>query len=189
MGDKIKMIMRCLFLCVVLFVAIGVNAQSYDYRPLSAKKAVFVEFLGASMLVGVNYDSRFYEDSRWGYRVGLAHTINELEEIGVCSCGGDNDGIYGFNVPLEINYLVGRRETRNKLDLGMGLNLGCYEKNEEFMFGYFAFLNIGYRFQPRNGLIFRIGLSPKFDFGESSGVGEFIWLTSLLPYLSFGYSF
>ena len=97
------------------FCGVGINVQSYGTKSLPARKAVYAEFFGASMVVGVNYDSRFYENSRWGYRVGLSHTINELKEIGVCSCGGDNDGIYGFNVPLEINYLVGRRETRNDI--------------------------------------------------------------------------
>ena len=121
------------------------------------------------MIVGVNYDSRLTEDSRLGYRIGLAY--------------GEE-----FNVPLEINYLVGRRETKNKLDLGVGVNFACSEEGE---LDDFAFLNIGYRFQPRNGVIFRVGLSPKLPLGNSDGWDRLvmIWATSVIPYLSFGYAF
>ena len=57
--------------------------------------------------------------------------------------------------------------------------------------GDFAFLNIGYRFQPKNGMIFRVGLSPKLPLGDSGSLGENItlWATSVIPYLSFGYAF
>ena len=179
--------MRYLFLCVVLLVGVWGYAQPYKYKSMPAKKAVYAEFLGASVMVGMNYDSRFYENSRWGYRIGVAHTITNFEEFGVCD--GYNYSIYGFNFPLEVNYLVGRRETKNKLDLGVGLNLGCYEKNDKYLLGYFTFLNIGYRFQPKNGIIFRVGLSPKLAFGGSSSVLRYVWPTSIFPYLSFGYAF
>ena len=155
---------------IVLLMSVGVNAQTYNnYKSLPARRAVFAEFAGASMIVGVNFDSRFTEDSRWGYRIGLAY--------------GDE-----FNVPLEVNYLVGRRETRNKLDLGVGVNFACSEKGE---LGDFAFLNIGYRFQPKNGMIFRVGLSPKLPLGDPGSLGEAmsLWATSVIPYLSFGYAF
>lgn len=162
--------MKRLFFYILYFVAIGVNAQSYDYKPLLAKKAVYAEFFGGSMGVGVNFDSRFAEDSRLGYRVGLAYG-----EV--------------LNVPLEINYLVGRRETKSKLDLGLGVNLPCSDEGEV---GAFAFLNIGYRLQSRKGVIFRVGLSPKFpldDEFEGLGAAYMLWAASCIPYLSFGYAF
>ena len=162
--------MKFLCWCIVLLVSVSVNGQTYNkYKSLPAGKAVYAEFAGASMIVGVNYDSRLTEDSRLGYRIGLAY--------------GEE-----FNVPLEINYLVGRRETRNKLDLGVGVNFACSEKGE---LGDFAFLNIGYRFQPKNGMIFRVGLSPKLPLGDSGSLGEAItlWAASVIPYLSFGYAF
>lgn len=158
----------------LLFVFVSVFAfnpkkSRTRYYPLLARRAVYAEFAGASMILGVSYDSRFTEDSRLGYRVGLTYGRE-------------------FNIPLEINYLVGRRETKNKLDLGVGVNFACSEKGE---LGDFAFLNIGYRFQPRNGVIFRVGLSPKFPFGNSDSFGAdlVIWATSFIPYLSLGYAF
>lgn len=152
-------------------MSVNVNAQTHKYKSLPARKAVYAEFFGGSMGVGVNFDSRFTEDSRWGYRAGLAYG----EEI---------------NVPLEINYLVGRRETKNKLELGVGVNLPCSKEGD---FGTFAFLNIGYRFQSRNGLIFRVGLSPKLplddEWEDDLGASLTLWAASCIPYLSLGYAF
>ncbi len=163
--------MKHIYWCIViLFVSVNVDAQTYNNKSLLARRAVYAEFFGASLGMGINYDSRFAEDSRWGYRVGLAY--------------GE-----GVNMPLEINYLVGRRETKNKLDLGLGVNLPCYKDGE---LGAFAFLNIGYRLQPMNGLIFRVGLSPKFpldDKFESWGSAYIFWAASVIPYLSLGYAF
>lgn len=93
--------------------------------------------------------------------------------------------ISGFNVPLEINYLVGREDRKSKLDLGAGVNLGYYDKGGEWEFGQFVFLNIGYRFQPKNGITFRVGISPKIY----SNIMDHIWITSVIPYLSLGYAF
>ena len=155
-------------LCVLVFLSIIADAQTRNGKTMLAGKSVYAEFLGASFVVGLNYDARFNEYSRWGYRVGLAYGK-------------------GFNVPLEVNYLVGRRETKNKLDLGVGVNLACSGDGA----GDFAFLNIGYRFQPKNGVIFRVGLSPKFVFYERDNWVENlqIWATMFLPYLSIGYAF
>ena len=162
--------MKYIYWCIILFVSVGINAQTSNYKSAAARRAVYAEFAGGSMLVGINYDSRFAKESRLGYRIGLAY--------------GEE-----FNVPLEINYLVGRRETKNKLDLGVGVNFPCSKEGE---LGAFAFLNIGYRLQPRNGMIFRIGLSPKLpldDEWDSLGASLSLWAASVIPYLSLGYAF
>ena len=85
------------------------------------------------------------------------------------------------------------------------MNVGLYEnKTEKFSdflednptmiekstkFGYFVFLNVGYRYQRPQGLLFRVGLSPKVDFGGECGLGNYAGIFSFVPYLSFGYSF
>lgn len=162
--------MKYLYSCILVFMSFSINAQSYKYKSLPARKAVYAEFAGASIIMGVNYDSRFTEDSRLGYRVGLAYGK-------------------GFNVPLEVNYLVGKRSTKHKLDLGMGVNINCTIKERES--DILPFLNIGYRFQPRNGMIFRVGLSPKLPLNRNDDTFEylFLWATSVCPYLSLGYAF
>ena len=80
-----------------------------------------VELLGAQNVVGINYDSRFNGNSGLGYRVGIGYGY------------GDNSGLFdqkinGVGVPLELNYLLGKKNS--KLELGFGLSLGVYHIKE-----------------------------------------------------------
>ena len=127
-----------------------------------------VELLGAQNIVGINYDSRFDGNSGLGYRIGIGYGY------------GDNSGLFdqkinGVGVPLELNYLLGKKNS--KLELGFGASLGVYQVKETIgyvkdtgwypggentdetspkidfytssktQFGYFLFGNIGYRYQ------------------------------------------
>ena len=80
-----------------------------------------VELLGAQNIVGVNYDSRFDGNSGLGYRVGIGYGY------------GNNSGLFdqkinGVGVPLELNYLLGKKNS--KLELGFGASLGVYQVKE-----------------------------------------------------------
>lgn len=165
-----------------------------------------VELLGAQNVAGINYDSRFKGNSGLGYRVGLGYGY------------GDNSGLFdqkinGVGVPLELNYLLGKKNS--KLELGFGLSLGVYHiketvayvedtgwypdtedadqkygeikyyTNKENRFGYFFFGDIGYRYQRPNGFMFRVGVSPSFNFGDKYGLCK----TAFFPYIGFGWSF
>ena len=60
-------------------------------------------------------------------------------------------------------------------------------------FGYFFFGNIGYRHVSKHGFLFRVGLTPTFNFGDSHAVSV-AWTDSypkvgLTGYLSFGWAF
>ncbi|MBQ7422872.1 MAG: hypothetical protein IJV27_12140 [Prevotella sp.] len=158
-------------------------------------KAVYAEAFGASTMVGVNYDSRFKGNKGWGYRVGLSYAYSRHTFF-------LSDTIKGVAVPLEINYLFGKR--KSKFELGAGVSLGYYKENYDYIefthedgiyakttpksrksFGYFVFFDIGYRFQPIKGFDFRVGITPSFNFGDKRGITR-AWG---LPYLSFGYAF
>lgn len=159
-------------------------------------KAVYVEAFGASTMFGVNYDSRFKYNWGWGYRVGLSYAYSSHESFWM---SGSTNGI---SVPLEINYLFGKR--RSKFEVGAGVSLGYYKENYDYIefthedgsyakttpksrnsFGYFVFFDIGYRFQPIKGFDFRVGITPSFNFGDKRGITR----ACGLPYLSFGYAF
>ena len=80
-----------------------------------------VELLGAQTIVGINYDSRFNGNSGLGYRVGIGYGY------------GDTSGLFdqkinGVGVPLELNYLLGKKNS--KLELGFGASLGVYQVKE-----------------------------------------------------------
>ena len=149
-----------------------------------------VELLGAQNIVGVNYDSRFDGNSGLGYRVGIGYGY------------GNNSGLFdqkinGVGVPLELNYLLGKKNS--KLELGFGASLGVYQVKETYVnspkidfytssktqFGYFFFGDIGYRYQRPNGFMFRVGVSPSFNFGDKYGLNK----AAFFPYIGFGWSF
>jgi hypothetical protein len=182
-------------------VAVAQSAMAQQVE--NTQKSMYLELFGASNIVGVNYDSRLKPYSPWGYRVGLGYTYSK--NYGLLS--GSNS-IRGVDVPIEANYLLGKK--RSKLELGLGVNLGYYKekydkwdlkevkKEDGFtyyegvyagedsrsLWGYYCFGNIGYRYQPSHGFQFRVGISPSFNLGGKHAVSK-----SVFPYISFGYVF
>ena len=48
---------------------------------------------------------------------------------------------------------------------------------------------LGYRLQPRNGFLFRVGVIPIFDFGWKGSIANYVNVSMFIPYLGFGYAF
>ena len=176
-----------------------VFANIFAQDTLSFKKTrdknIYIEFLGASNLIGVSFDSRFTPISPWGYRIGISYFQGGDSFI---KASNSNRGLF---FPIEVNFLTSGN--KHKLELGLGSNLGIYNEHISFIekskdqyetinltsnttFGYYFFSNIGYRYISTKGFLFRIGLSPSFSFNDKHGVTKepFIY-----PYISFGYSF
>ena len=175
----------------------NIQAQQTNEQP---NRSIYLELLGASNMVGVNYDARFKSNSPWGYRIGLGITYSKQY-----SMFSNSNSLQGTDIPLEINYLLGKK--RSKLDLGFGLNLGYYtekydtwntkqieEENDihyyeseyageakHSLWGYYFFGNIGYRYQPKHGFQFRAGFNPSFNLGGKHSVTK-----GIFPYISFG---
>lgn len=193
--------MRRLKVYIILLLAATLTANAQ--QTADKQKSVYLEVFGASNLAGLNYDSRFKAGSQWGYRVGLGYTYSKSYSM----FSGSNS-LNGANVPMEINYLLGKK--RSRLELGFGLNLGYYtEKYDTWntklvgdyngipyyeteyageashsTWGYYFFGNIGYRYQLSHGFQFRAGISPSFNLGGDHAVSK-----NLVPYISFGYVF
>jgi hypothetical protein len=187
----------------LLIVLLAASQTTMAQQDESTQKSLYAELLGASNLIGVNYDSRFKPNSPWGYRVGLGYTYSKNYNM----FSGSNS-LKGVDVPLEANYLLGKK--RSKLELGLGLNLGYYTEKYDVWtlkkvseedgipyytteyagedshstWGYYFFGNIGYRYQPSHGFQFRVGISPSFNLGGKHAVSK-----SIFPYISFGYVF
>lgn len=193
--------MKSLKTLLIVFLAASQTAMAQQDE--STQKSLYAELLGASNLIGVNYDSRFKPNSPWGYRVGLGYTYSK--NYGLFS---GSTSLKGVDVPLEANYLLGKKSS--KLELGLGLNLGYYTERYDVYtiknigeedgipyytteyagedshstWGYYFFGNIGYRYQPSHGFQFRAGISPSFNLGGKHAVTK-----SIFPYISFGYVF
>ena len=58
---------KTIALLLLLLCVLNVNAQDDNVRT----KSVYVEAFGPSNSIGITYDARFNENSRWGYRVGF----------------------------------------------------------------------------------------------------------------------
>ena len=187
----------------LLISCVAVAQSAMAQQAENTQKSMYLELFGASNIVGVNFDSRLKPNSPWGYRVGLGYTYSK--NYGLLS--GSNS-IRGVDVPIEANYLLGKK--RSKLELGLGVNLGYYKekydtwdlkeigkedgityyesiykgKDSRSLWGYYCFGNIGYRYQPSHGFQFRAGISPSFNLGGKHAVSK-----SVFPYISFGYVF
>ena len=157
-------------------------------------KSVTLDLLGPSGLAGVSFDSRFKGNHGFGVNVGLAYAYG----MGTLN----NYTVNGISIPLEINYLLGRKSSH--LVLGLGMTNGVYKYSGDSIiigvsdesadikptrenvtaWGYNFFGDIGYRFQREKGFTFGAGLKPSCTF--DNGKVNARWL---LPYLSLGISF
>lgn len=169
------------------------------------QRSIYLELFGASNTIGISYDARIKRNSPWGYRVGVGYAYSSSSSF----LFDNSSSTRGVSLPLEVNYLLGKK--RNMLELGVGTNLGFYRANysyrefsyeqeddlvilvpkemvevSEDSFGYYLYATLGYRFQAKNGFQFRMGVSPSFNFADSHGIER---APKLYPYLSLGYSF
>lgn len=165
--------MKKLLLAFVLLLSVGAYAQDKT-------RNISLELFGAQNTIGVNYDSRFKGNDGWGYRVGIGYGYGKT----------DFEETKGVGCPLEINYLLGKK--KSKLELGFGASIGIYNVTDlifnspdDSMFGYLLFGDIGYRYQPTSGFVFRIGVSPSFNFGDEYGLEK----STFYPYIGFGWAF
>ena len=162
-------------------------------------RSISVEAFGAQNTIGINYDSRFKGNAGLGYRIGIGYGYGD-------NSSWFDQNINGVGIPLELNYLLGKKHS--KLELGFGTSLGVYRVKETTWqyeeptppdtegvfepctsqsthFGYFLFGDIGYRYQRDNGFLFRIGISPSFNFGDKNGLEK----SAFYPYIGLGWSF
>lgn len=179
----------------LMLTSLSMVAQdSLDMGP-SPYQSLSLELFGAHNTIGLNYDRRFKGNDGLGFRVGLGYGYSESSYFMFLS-----HSIHDIAIPLEINYLLGKR--RHKLELGLGANIGYYHETyyldkayvpqgmsqynytlKRSTFGYFMYGNIGYRLQTNRGFQFRIGLTPSFNFGDKYGLHR-EWY---YPYVSFGW--
>ena len=179
----------------LMLTSLSMVAQdSLDMGP-SPYQSLSLELFGAHNTIGLNYNRRFKGNDGLGFRVGLGYGYSESSYFMFLS-----HSIHDIAIPLEINYLLGKR--RHKLELGLGANIGYYHETyyldkayvpqgmsqynytlKRSTFGYFMYGNIGYRLQTNRGFQFRIGLTPSFNFGDKYGLHR-EWY---YPYVSFGW--
>ncbi len=65
---------KLLTLSIALSLATNMMAAEPNSDGLEKDKAVYLELLGASNMVGINYDQRFNDHTKWGWRAGRQST-------------------------------------------------------------------------------------------------------------------
>lgn len=185
------------FLLATFFICAFTNTFAQNTLPSKKTRTrnIYLEFLGASNLIGISFDSRLSPKSPWGYRLGISYFQGGNSFI------KESNSNRGLFFPIEANYLIG--ENKHKLEIGVGSSLGIYNEHSSFIedsnnksetinsfsqttFGYYLFSNIGYRYISTKGFLFRVGLSPSFNFNDKHGITK---KPFIFPYISFGYSF
>jgi hypothetical protein len=191
---------KIFFSLIAIVLAMPVSAQ--EETPAERNKSISLEIGGPSNFVGLNYTSTFKSGSPWEYRVGLAFAYASSSNIFT-----DYDSMRAWSVPMGVNYLIGHHHS--KLELGAGINVGLYNlhytewqpvssttgdteiityegtNKKKNRMEYFLYTNVGYRHVAGNGFLFRVGITPAFNFGEGNDL-KGLWL---IPYISFGKAF
>ena len=190
--------MKKIIFTIIVF-AIGANGFSQNnlsiYESNLANKAIYAELAGSGVIMSFNFDTRFTKSNHgWGGRIGLGFGIGSFEkEIDYSYSDGECGTYYGdyathsyYTIPVEVNYIFGRRNSRHAFEVGGGItvitrkvSLYNYDSDQEGnLLGHLSFM---YRIAPpRGGFIFRVGLTPIIGTG-----GDIFPMIAL----SFGYAF
>lgn len=120
------------------------------------------------------------------FEVGLGCTLgvyrDEWEEV-ICANPSQHDSW----TPGALNARYGTHCMANAK--GTAFPCDRIEKSSRTAFGYYAYLNVGYRYQRPNGFMFRAGISPQFGFTKGA---ELSWPFTPLyqwPYVAAGWTF
>ena len=112
---------RTIILLALLCTTLGAIAQD-KVRNIS------VEALGAQNTIGINYDTRLHGNSGCGYRIGIGFGYGNSDSF------FEETTIKGVGIPLEMNYLFGKKNS--KLEVGVGTSIGVYRIKEGLAFYY-----------------------------------------------------
>lgn len=137
--------------------------------------------------VGVNYmigSRRNALELGAGVSVGIYNGHNDYGELEII----DEDTYNKIKDDPHSSYAVYTGEDGKPVYVALGS-----QHQSKTAFGYFFFGNIGYRHVSKHGFLFRVGLTPTFNFGDSHAVSV-AWTDSypkvgLTGYLSFGWAF
>lgn len=177
-------------LLLILSASFGVGLQAQqsnmnEDERIIPKNSIYLELFGNGFAYTLNYERHI--SSNYYLRAGGGYINFNLS-------GG---GFSVFSIPVMMNKLYGKRNA--KLELGIGFVLTNVDINfdddadtqhEGMALKWFDFgitSTVGYRHQFNNGGVFRIGLHPRYVFGDyfSESLSNF----GVTPGISFGGTF
>lgn len=156
-------------------------------------KFVNAEFLGSYNLIGTSFDTRFNENSKFGYKIGFGygyqkHSGSTNINLTVVNASNNTVGdLYNcYSIPMNIHYLVGKE--KHFLETGLGITLFAtdysFKNNSDTRVGYYSFARIAYRFESKKiPFLFSIGADMPFQT-PASGLN---YSFGIAPSISIGY--
>ena len=187
----------------LLFLILGIIVAGTDMRadPGIRSHDVYVQLFGSSNIVSVNYDTRFGGSTVFGWRAGIGFSLSGFNQPKTFSFFPDPRS--GISMPLGVNALFGKHTGKFEIGVAITPSLASYQErvtehddegNHHTRYigpttwhGSCAYgIDLGYRLQKAKGFMFRVGLSPCLDVNKSGICPNAL---SLIPYLSFGYTF
>ncbi|MDO5664089.1 MAG: hypothetical protein Q4G63_02380 [Bacteroidia bacterium] len=172
-----------IFTIICMFLFLPSFGQEPETKSEKFHKNIYLEGLGSSIIAGINYDMRLQK----GHMDGLGFRAG----VGLAPL---SSGSKIITVPLEVNYLLGKKQSSLVSGIGILPFYGSFRNQKTTdNFGGFqikgdtggvalagVYLVLGYRFQPmNNGLMFQVNWNPMISgsafnakwFGVSIGYG------------------
>ena len=157
------------------------------------KKYLNLNLLGTVGVVGVSFDSRFSENSKFGYTVGLGYGLESHKSAHLyltpVKAYYPEDGRVNnvVSAPMNVHYLIGNNKYLLELGIGLAPFYTDYSIGEGTQrFGCFTFGRIAYRYESdTKPWLFSIGLD--LPFFTSGGRG--FYFVDIAPSIAIGYRF
>lgn len=136
----------------------------FIFSKASAQAPQLYAELGGPSLAGINFDTRFSKkENGFGGRIGIG--------------GYTFDGSGMLTVPVGLNYLIGKAESKKFFEIGLNITYinssqkvttsPSTESQSDFSNTY-GTITLGYRYQPiGKGVTFRFSVNPLFSFKNS----------------------
>ncbi len=165
--------MKCLTsFTLLLFISLGIAAQDTIPQRVSRKNSVYLELGGRTLIYSFNYERIVPLKNRHHFIVGAGGAWNPIS-------GDESVTLFAISAGYIYGYVH---------SFELGANYAQEFGDDEGLFG----LRVGYRYQRKNGFLFRIGVSPlllSVGYYEGKLFGDRFTSLPVWPYLSFGYSF
>ncbi len=140
------------------------SQEAFEYY---SKNCIYVELGGTGILYSIDYEHRFTE--HFSGRIGFSTWSLPTFAVIV------NGSFDMTSFPVLLNYLAGGNG--HYLELGMGPVFYVSSFTGQLVFfgnevsgqstGVLGAATVGYRYQPRKGLLFRIGVTPLTSFRKT----------------------
>ena len=159
MRNYITKVTICLWLSIFI-IPLKIIAQEKPYREPDGLNNWYVELGGAAFLYSLNYEKILYKSTSLGWvgRVGVAYSFTDgrlLNKIDM-----EKGAVLS---PFTTSVLLGSRERKEKIELGIGFTLINKSANEREIVPTAA---IGFRVIETNKVCFRMSYTPFIRDGK-----------------------